>query len=100
MPVWCIGKTELHRVSSCKMQGAYGLRCFAAPLCPRPAGQAKGGSRKEADAPQFAGTGGQGRASARAFCTLARRGLHTAVPAWAKGGLGWCAARLPRGRSC
>ncbi|KAI7840711.1 hypothetical protein COHA_005527 [Chlorella ohadii] len=49
-------------------------------------GQAKGGSRKEADAPQFAGTGGQGRASARAFCTLARRGLHTAVPAWAKDG--------------
>lgn len=51
-----------------------------------PAGQAKGGSRREADAPQFAGTGGQGGVTARAFCTLAHRGLHTALPAWAKGG--------------
>ncbi|PRW58590.1 short chain dehydrogenase reductase family isoform B [Chlorella sorokiniana] len=50
------------------------------------AGQAKGGSRREADAPQFAGTGGQGRATARAFCTLAHRGLYTGPPAWAKDG--------------
>lgn len=59
---------------------------------PPPAGQAKGGSRREADAPQFAGTGGQGRATARAFCTLARRGMRTAPPAWAKGG--WLRAEL------
>ena len=54
---------------------------------PPTTGQAKGGSRREADAPQFAGTGGQGRATARAFCTLAHRGLYTGPPAWAKGAL-------------
>ncbi|KAL4431286.1 hypothetical protein ABPG75_006542 [Micractinium tetrahymenae] len=49
-------------------------------------GQVKGRPSREADSPQFTGTGGRARTSARGYATLAgpRRGLFTTA-AWAQG---------------
>ncbi|EFN59543.1 hypothetical protein CHLNCDRAFT_138220 [Chlorella variabilis] len=48
-------------------------------------GQVKGDPGRDADAPQFAGAEGQGRASARGFASMARRGLHSSA-SWGQDG--------------
>jgi hypothetical protein len=58
----------------------WSIEC-AAPL---PAGQIKGSTGREADAPHFVGTAGHGQASARGFSTLARRGMFTSAT-WRQG---------------
>lgn len=58
-----------------------GRRLPLALVC---AGQVKGDPGRDADAPQFAGAEGQGRASARGFASMARRGLHSSA-SWGQG---------------